>query len=130
MRRRRAITRDDTLESQPVRNESLSWEKGEKGEVHIHVPLKIPRWTWGLRRFVAFPKTRTIVLDHVGSSVWEMCGGEHDVEEMIARLCKQYKLNRKEAEVSLLAYLKQLAGKGLIGLAMKDPGRQRAGHST
>ena len=43
---------------------------------------------------------------------------QHTVDQVITSLRRQYKLEQKEAEISTLTYLKQLAEKGLIGFAV------------
>ena len=68
-----------------------------------------------------------MVLDQIGTQVWEMCDGRTTVEAMIRRLSEDHKLNNKEAEISLLAYLKQLGQKNLVGFVVekKDLGKKR-----
>jgi len=66
------------------------------------------------------PEFRTVTLDEVGTRVWDLCDGEHTVKDLIARVAEEHKLSRKEAEVSLVAYLRQLAARGLIALVVED----------
>ena len=40
------------------------------------------------------------------------------VRDIIQAMSTRYKLHRKEAEVSVVTYLRQLARKGLIGIAV------------
>jgi len=87
--------------------------------------LTVPRRADWVGRVLAFafavPKERRIVLDRVGADIWELCDGEHTVDGIIAALSEKYKLNRKEAEVSLTSYLRQLGRRGLIGFAVPKP---------
>ena len=51
--------------------------------------------------------------------------------QIIRALCQRYTLHRKEAEVSVVAYLRQLAKRGLIGIALlketeKGPGGKQS----
>jgi len=71
-----------------------------------------------LSRLVYVPKRRKITLDEIGSAVWEMCDSKTSVARMIAHIEQTYKVNRKEAELSLLNYLKTLGEKGLIGFLL------------
>ena len=63
----------------------------------------------------------------MGTEVWQMCDGHTSVATMIDRLRECYKLDRKEAEVSLLSYLKTLGQKRFIGFLVdgQKPGGQK-----
>ena len=92
------------MNSRPARNELLKWEKNDRGEAQITVTRQE---TWKVRllsKLFYVPKDRTITLDEVGSEVWQMCNGRTSVAQMIDSLRVKYKLDRKEAEVSLLSY--------------------------
>lgn len=114
-----AITREEALKAVPVRNPVVRWDLSEEGEVHLTVPLRQDGWMRLAKVLFRIPDAREILLDEVGSEVWQWCDGENSVAEIIERLQKQHKLNYKEAEVSLTAYLKTLAQRGLIGLKME-----------
>lgn len=118
------------LSSRPTRNEALAWEKNDAGEVRITVTRQD---TWRVRllsKVFYIPKQRTITLDEVGTQVWELCNGRTTVGQMIESLSGRYQLNRKEAEVSLLAYLKTLAQKRFIGFAVADAKARNPGAAS
>ena len=103
------------LASRPTRNDSLRWEPNDAGEVQVFIERQE---TWRVRllsKVFYIPETRTITLDEVGTEVWQMCDGHTSVATMIDRLRDRYKLDRKEAEVSLLSYLKTLGQKRFVG---------------
>ena len=68
-----------------------------------------------ISKAVFTPEKRSIALDDVGSFVWKMIADGHNVREMIGKLSKEYKLNRREAEAALMEYLRTLAKKNLVG---------------
>ena len=70
------------------------------------------------------PKSRVVALDEVGSFVWERCDGQNTVNSIVNALCSKYKLTRKEAEMSLLAYFRQLGKRGIIGFAVPKKAKQ------
>jgi len=114
------ITREQMLGSKPIRNQAVIWEKDEDGEILIRIPREEYGWKIKLlSKFFYIPKERKISLDEVGSQVWEMCDGETSVKDIIDTLRKKYKLNRKEAEISLITYLRELGKKGLVGFAVE-----------
>ena len=118
MGRKRRISREAMLASKPIRNELVRWERDDNGEVLITLTRQ-QRWKVNLlAKFFYIPKERRIGLDEIGSEVWEMCDGKHSLDRMIRRLADKYKLNRREAEVALTTYLKQLGKKRLIGFAV------------
>ena len=118
------LTRDAMLESRPARNELLAWEKTEEGEVRITVTRQETWKTRLLSKLFYIPEKRTITLDEVGAQVWQMCDGRTSVADMIEGLRDRYKLDRKEAEVSLLSYLKTLGQKRFVGFLVE--GAQKA----
>ena len=106
------------LSSRPARNELLKWEKNEAGEARITV---VRQDNWKVRllsRLFYIPRERTITLDEVGTEVWLMCTGRNTVAQMIEALRDRYQLDRKEAEVSLLSYLKTLGQKRFVGFVL------------
>jgi hypothetical protein len=99
----------------PVRHAAIEWEVNGEGEAL----LKIPRRRDRVGRIVGFwfrlPETRAVQLDEVGTYVWELCSGEHTIESIIKQTCKQYKMNRREVEISVTTYLQMLAERNFIG---------------
>ena len=113
------------LSSRPARNEALDWEKTDDGEVQITV---IRQRNWKIRllsKIFYIPKKRKITLDELGTEVWSLCDGKTAVAEMIEALSKKYQLNRKEAEISLLTYLKTLGQKRFIGFVIDGSEKKR-----
>ena len=110
------LSREQSMASMPLRNPMLTESVEDDGIVRLAIPRKEAWWVKLLSRVFYVPKRRRIALDELGSFVWQQCDGETTVRTLIDKFCKKYKLNRKEAEVSMVAYLRQLAKKGLIGI--------------
>jgi len=125
-RRHKPLTREQSLASVPLRNEAVEVGRTDAGDVQLSVPRRDTWWVKALARLLYVPKRRRIALDEVGSFVWELCDGRHNVRQIIQALCQRYKLHRKEAEVSVVAYLRQLAKKGLIGIAVQKSQEDKA----
>lgn len=113
-----SLPRRELLRSKPVRNSKLTWEENSDHEAVLAIPRRRTWWLNLVARVFYVPSKRTVVLDKIGSQLWLMCDGQHTVDQVINKIREQYKLERKEAEVSTLTYLKQLMEKGLIGLAV------------
>ena len=131
--RRRAgrITRKDILAAVPFRNPLIDWEIREAGaasregpEVLLRVPRRQDRWGKILNRLFEGPPYRQVVLDELGTDVWQMCDGETSVEALIRALAKKHKLERREVEISLTMYLRTLARRGFIGLRVGQIGEK------
>lgn len=116
------LTREQVMRSRPLRNALLQWETNDEGKVVITIPR---RKDWLARIatiFFAVPSTRQLVLDdEVGSSVWQACDGEQTIDGIVKLLCQRYKLTRKEAEVSVTEFLRQLGRRRLVGFAVEKP---------
>jgi hypothetical protein len=115
VRKKPSVSKQEILGVRPVRHALVAWTRSED-EVTLVIPMRDDRLAKVLGRIFKVPKERKIVLDEVGSAVWELCDGERDINAIVVDVCKKYKLSRREAEASISSYLKILAQKNLIGL--------------
>jgi len=117
-KREPALSREQSLASVPLRNTAIREEETDEGHARLVIPRRKSRWVRLLSVLFYVPKTRRVTLDEIGTFVWRQCDGEHDVRSIIGALCTRYKLHRKEAEVSVVTYLRTLAKRGLLGIAV------------
>lgn len=114
-----ALTKKEALNALPIRNPYIEWQKTEDGEVIIKVPRR-KDWVGKLLAFIfAPPETRQISLDKIGALVWDLSDGQHSFEEIVRAVSKNYKLTRREAEIGVAAFLKELGKRKLIVLAVR-----------
>src|SRR5205823_10868603 len=97
----------------------------DAGMVALRIPQRQDRWVRFLNRIAAAPEHKQVVLDEIGSDVWRMCDGATPVEAIVRALMKKYKLSRREVELSLSLYLKQLAKRGYLGLALAPASEEK-----
>ena len=116
------MDRTQVMKSFPVRNQLITWEIDDKGEASLVVPQKDKLWVRLASRLFMLPNKRVIVLDSIGTYVWQMCDGKHTISQIIKRVQKHYQLTRKEAETSLFTFMQQLGKRNYIGFAI--PNRQ------
>jgi len=113
------LAREQALRLYPVRNPAVRYETTEDGCVLLIVPVR-PR---GLLRLLGklfkLPREHRIELDETGSTVWNLCDGGHSVDAIVQRLTRQYKLERREAEYALFAFLDTLSRRGFIAYSKK-----------
>ena len=109
------------MTSFPVRNQLIIWEIDDKDEASLVVPQKDQLWTRLASKLFMLPNKRVIVLDSMGTYVWQMCDGKHTISQIIKGIQKQYQLTRKEAETSLFTFMQQLGKRNFIGFAIPNP---------
>ncbi|GAB4452577.1 MAG: hypothetical protein OHK0029_03750 [Armatimonadaceae bacterium] len=116
------ISRGQVLSARPLRNPKVEWTKEQKDEAGsrpvalLQIPRRSDKLGNAMARVFRLPDTRKLELDEIGSDVWEMCDGDTTVEEITKALTVQYRLNRRQAETSVTAYLRMLAERRLIVL--------------
>ena len=120
-RRQSNLTREQSLAAVPVRNAAVRDERGDDGKIVLRVPVKRTGVWKALGRVLNVPEAdRRVELDELGTFVWELCDGKTDVRAIIERFSRRFKLNRKEAEVSMVAYLRTLARRRLVGIMVAE----------
>ena len=105
-----------------MRNTGIEWREADNGEVLITIRPRTDRVGRYLKWIFPPPPEKQISLDEVGSEVWRLCDGELSVDQIIRRMARRYKLNRKEAETSTTEYLRQLGKRRLVGFAVMTAG--------
>jgi hypothetical protein len=119
---RRGISREQSLEAVPVVNPSVRAVKSSAGLITLEIPRREDRLGRILITVcrVSPDVTKKIKLDDIGTFVWEMCDGKATIRVMIERLREQYRLEWKEAEVALVAFMRQLMRKRLVALLVEQ----------
>ena len=120
--RRYRPSRTQVLTSRPLRHPKIVWsreparEDGLPDLILVRIPRRQDRWGNFVAKWFKLPDHKKIELDQIGSEVWELCDGAHNVESISRQISQSYKLNKRQAETSVTAYLKMLADRRLIGL--------------
>ena len=114
------------LAARPLRNPLVTERLLEDGSLELTATVakgRLGRW---LTRD-AGPAERKFRLDKLGLAVWRMMDGKTPVLAMIERFATEHQLNLREAEVAMLAYLRTLAARGLMLLALPEAESAKAG---
>ena len=130
LKRQPKISREAMFNSKPTRNDRLEWKTNKDDEVTITLKRADTTKVKILSKIFWVPEKRTLVLDEIGSQVWKMCNGRTSVASMIKQLCETHKLNAKEAEISLLTYLRTLGRKNLLGFLVEKSDLKRGKRSA
>lgn len=116
----RVLKRSELLKLKPTRDPQIKWERDEEGLVRLETDrLQIGRRL--LATLLRVPAKKRIQLDEVGSVVWELCDGEHTVEQIARELMRRYRLDKHEAEVSLMTFFQDLTKRRLVTLRTDAP---------
>ena len=117
---RSRMTRDEALTYKPSKNQHISETRLETGEVIIEYPVTVrPLIAAVVRRLGKtrnLTQTRKLQLDALGTSVWDLIDGKHTVRRMINIFAETHRLEKREAEVSVTQFIRELGRRGLLGL--------------
>ena len=61
------------------------------------------------------PERNMVMLNPVGSRVWELADGSHTTEQIAAILATEFEVEHHQAENSVTGFITQLEHKGLLG---------------
>ncbi len=123
-RKQSSLPRGEMLALRPLRNQTIAWEMRTNTDApgaNLTVPRREDKLGQIVSRIFQVPATKTIELDEFGAAVWEKCDGRHSVEQLVAFTSSTYKLNRRQAEVSVVSFMRMLAQRRLIGLEAATP---------
>lgn len=106
---------DTLLSAVPVRNESIRFEKHGDDQLLVYVPIK-KRWYMGppLSWIMPLSRDRVIALDKIGREIWELCDGQHRIEQIVEKFAEHHHLRFHQARLSIMEFLRQLTRRGLI----------------
>ena len=118
------LDRKQALSAMPVLHPLVTIERSERG----CAVLSVPRRRTGMVRLIArtfrLSPYKRIELDELGTYAVELCDGSHSMADIIAEFSGKFQLNRREAELSMTAYLQSLAKRGLIAFGVPRTSEQ------
>jgi hypothetical protein len=76
------------------------------------------RGTGLLARFQPPVMEKTVRLDNLGSFVFGLMDGRRPVRRIVDEFEKRYRVNRREAELSTVAFIKSLAERNVIAIVI------------
>lgn len=115
---RNTLTRNHALECVPVRNPQITEQENDKGELFLSYQVRVRPWFQNIVQKITGRAEdiiwRKLQLDALGATVWGMIDGRRKTREIIDDFQKLHQLNRREAEISVTTFLKELGKRGLI----------------
>ncbi len=114
------LSRKDALAFCPVRNRDVEEQIQPNGLVRLSYPTTLKPWFAKLaQRFGKWdgkPMTKQLELDEMGGLAWSLINGTNTVQHIVNAFIREYGLERKEAEMSITAFIKELGRRGIVGL--------------
>jgi hypothetical protein len=87
--------------------------------IKIKKPIKVDRLAYktiGQETIILDTKLNQQVhqLNELGSFIWNLCDGEHELQEIISRVCDEFDVNSEMATQDVYEFLEQLYQKNLL----------------
>jgi len=102
---------------------------GENGRTVIGYTVERPRRLRLLRVLGGFPagkekQQRNLELDLIGTMVWEECGRERRVCDIIDRVRARFRISYRGAELSVTELIRALGSRGLLAVTLEPPSEE------
>lgn len=114
------LNREQAFGARPVLNQMISIDYDADGNAILSIPRKRTKMIKRLAKVFSIPPYKKIELDELGTFVVDLCDGDHTVREIIDGFAEHFQLNRREAEVSMINFLKTLAKKGIVAFVLPE----------
>ena len=114
------LSRSDALYCIPIRNPQVVENRMDSGEMLLTYPETLNLWFAGILRRMKKPseirRMRKLQLDILGTCVWVLVDHKSTVMDIIRSFTKEHQLYPKEAEISVVQFLRELGRRGIIGM--------------
>lgn len=111
------IDRRQSLTGIPVLNEQVSFKNDKTGRLVINIRLK--RGKGLLARFQPPVLEHNVRLDEIGGFVFQLIDNQRSTLEIINMFLAKYSVNRREATLSVVNFLKSLVKRGVISIVIR-----------
>ena len=120
-KKKQLLDRQQALACTPIRNPEVEEIETPDG-ILLRYPVEIKPWFQSIFKRLSNRDSNIVIrrlqLDALGSSVWQMVDGKHNVADITEQFRKTHQLGTREAELSVTGFLKDLGSRTLI--AMKE----------
>ena len=115
------MSRLESLAYKPVKSTQITETRLETGEVVLEYPLAVRPLVAAVARRLGksqqdLVQIKKLQLDVLGTSVWDLVDGKRSVRRMIQIFAETHRLEKREAEVSVTQFIRELGQRGLLGL--------------
>jgi hypothetical protein len=115
------LSRTDALSCIPIRNPRVMEESRlDSGEMILAYPESLKPWFSvilpRMKKESDIRRTRKLQLDVLGTCVWNLVNDKSTVMDIIESFAGLHQLYLKEAEISVIQFLRELGRRGIIGM--------------
>jgi hypothetical protein len=114
------MSRTEALAYTPVKSLQITEVRMDSGEMIIEYPLVVRPWIAAVAKRLGAPQdrkqTKKLQLDAMGTSVWDLMDGNRTVRRITQIFAATHRLDKREAEVSVTRFIRELGRRGLLGL--------------
>lgn len=114
------MSRQESLDMVPLRNMEAESVVQNSGLVLITYEVAVKPWFGRMASKVGLwdgrPMVKQLELDEIGSYVWELFDDERTVRDIVEMFMGRYKVQRREAVLSVTEFIRMLGQRGLVGL--------------
>jgi len=113
------VNRRESLAGIPIRNESLTVLEKDDGSGSV-VKISVPRGVHFLDRFRPAVMEKRFELDELGTYVLGLIDDKKSARELVDAFASHHGVNRREAELSVVSFLKMLMQRQVVSIVV-DP---------
>ncbi len=113
------INRAQSLAGVPVVNTGVRVQAREGDGDRVELTICLRRGTGVWSRFLPPTLTRKVKLDELGSFVFRQIDGQRSVREIVEAFWTRYRVNRREAELSTVEFIRSLAQRQAISIVIR-----------
>lgn len=106
------------LQAKPKKCDGVEWDGDSSESLKVYARYKKSYLVRLLSRFIEIPDERSFRFNALGAMVWELCDGNHSVEEIKNIILKRSKGDEKDIEKRLIRFINRLSANDLITLEL------------
>ena len=113
------INREQSLTGVPMINEGVRVQPREEDVQRLELVIRLRRGGGFLSRFMPPTLERKVKLDELGTLVFGLIDGRRNVREIVEAFLARYRVNRREAELSTVEFIRSLAQRQAISIVIR-----------
>jgi hypothetical protein len=114
------VTRRQSMDCVPLKNPQVQATADDDGALLLVYPVTVKPWFASLAKYLGGANTsqyrKKLQLDALGTATWQLVDGRSTVRQIVQRFAETYRLERKESEIAVTQFLRELGKRGLIAM--------------
>jgi hypothetical protein len=113
------INREQSLTGVPMVNAGVHAQPRDDDVQRLELVIRLRRDGGFLSRFMPPTLERKVKLDDLGTFVFGLIDGRRTVREIVEAFLARYRVNRREAELSTVEFIRSLAQRQAISIVIR-----------